>query len=99
MVTNIMFSDRNQSPFLQGPFKSFGTKHIQTECFVPVQGNCTACNGRDDLSDYSSIQSAMKVLMFTETENWEISKLLAAILHMGNLRFEGLTAPDSWITE
>lgn len=31
----------------------------------------------------------MKVLMFTETENWEISKLLAAILHMGNLRFEG----------
>lgn len=27
--------------------------------------------------------------MFTETENWEISKLLAAILHMGNLRFEG----------
>lgn len=32
----------------------------------------------------------MKVLMFTETENWEISKLLAAILHMGNLRFEGM---------
>ena len=28
--------------------------------------------------------------MFTETENWEISKLLAAILHMGNLRFQGL---------
>lgn len=57
---------------------------------LPVQGKCTACDGRDDLSDYSSIQSAMKVLMFTETENWEISKLLAAILHMGNLRFQGL---------
>ncbi|XP_056909520.1 unconventional myosin-VIIa isoform X1 [Takifugu flavidus] len=54
-------------------------------------GNCTACDGRDDLRDYSSIQSAMKVLMFTETENWEISKLLAAILHMGNLRFEART--------
>ncbi|TNN61982.1 Unconventional myosin-VIIa [Liparis tanakae] len=54
-----------------------------------TMGNCTACDGRDDLSDYSSILSAMKVLMFTETENWEISKLLAAILHMGNLRFEG----------
>lgn len=59
--------------------------------FLPVQGNCTACDGRDDLRDYSSIQSAMKVLMFTETESWEISKLLAAILHMGNLRFEGPT--------
>lgn len=63
------------------------------DCLLPVQGKCTACDGRDDLSDYSSIQSAMKVLMFTETESWEISKLLAAILHMGNLRFEGLELP------
>uniref|UniRef100_A0A8C5C3V0 Myosin VIIA n=1 Tax=Gadus morhua TaxID=8049 RepID=A0A8C5C3V0_GADMO len=54
-----------------------------------TMGNCTQCEGRDDLNDYSSIQSAMKVLMFTETENWEISKLLAAILHMGNLGFDG----------
>uniref|UniRef100_A0AAQ5Z6M6 Myosin VIIAa n=1 Tax=Amphiprion ocellaris TaxID=80972 RepID=A0AAQ5Z6M6_AMPOC len=30
-----------------------------------------------------------QVLMFTDKENWEISKLLAAILHMGNLRYEG----------
>ncbi|CAB1316642.1 unnamed protein product [Coregonus sp. 'balchen'] len=55
------------------------------------RGNCTKCDGRDDLKDYSSILSAMKVLMFTETENWEISKLLAAILHMGNLRYEAHT--------
>jgi len=54
-----------------------------------LQGNCTECDGRNDLREYSSILSAMKVLMFTETESWEISKLLAAILHMGNLRFEG----------
>ncbi|KAK6322586.1 hypothetical protein J4Q44_G00073780 [Coregonus suidteri] len=51
-------------------------------------GNCTKCNSRDDLKEYSSILLAMKVLMFTEIENWEISKLLAAILHMGNLRYE-----------
>ncbi|XP_068600827.1 unconventional myosin-VIIa-like [Brachionichthys hirsutus] len=56
-----------------------------------TMGNCTVCDGRDDLMDYSSILLAMKVLMFTETENWEISKLLAAILHMGNLRFEART--------
>uniref|UniRef100_A0A8C4ZE72 Myosin VIIA n=1 Tax=Gadus morhua TaxID=8049 RepID=A0A8C4ZE72_GADMO len=56
-----------------------------------TMGNCTQCEGRDDLNDYSSIQSAMKVLMFTETENWEISKLLAAILHMGNLGFDART--------
>ncbi|XP_048023383.1 unconventional myosin-VIIa [Megalobrama amblycephala] len=56
-----------------------------------TMGNCTVCEGRDDLKEYSSILSAMKVLMFTDTENWEISKLLAAILHMGNLRFEART--------
>ncbi|KAM4590632.1 myosin VIIAa isoform 2-T2 [Fundulus diaphanus] len=54
-------------------------------------GKCTVCDGRDDLKEYSNIRSAMKVLMFTEKENWEISKLLAAILHMGNLRYEART--------
>ncbi|KAJ8280450.1 hypothetical protein GJAV_G00054700 [Gymnothorax javanicus] len=54
-------------------------------------GNCTVCDGRDDQKEYSNIRSAMKVLMFTDTENWEISKLLAAILHMGNLRYEART--------
>uniref|UniRef100_A0A8C4EBN6 Myosin VIIAa n=1 Tax=Dicentrarchus labrax TaxID=13489 RepID=A0A8C4EBN6_DICLA len=52
-------------------------------------GKCTVCDGRDDMKEYSNIRSAMKVLMFTDKENWEISKLLAAILHMGNLRYEG----------
>ncbi|XP_073791408.1 unconventional myosin-VIIa isoform X3 [Danio rerio] len=56
-----------------------------------TMGNCTVCEGRDDMKEYSSILSAMKILMFTETEYWEISKLLAAILHMGNLRFEART--------
>lgn len=35
----------------------------------------------------------MKVLLFTDTENWEISKLLAAILHLGNLQYEGERGP------
>lgn len=35
------------------------------------------------------IFSLPQVLMFTDKENWEISKLLAAILHMGNLRYDG----------
>ncbi|KAM4047644.1 LOW QUALITY PROTEIN: unconventional myosin-VIIa [Anomaloglossus baeobatrachus] len=51
-------------------------------------GHCTTCDGRDDSKEYANIRSAMKVLMFTDTENWEISRLLAAILHLGNLRYE-----------
>ncbi|KAL0994634.1 hypothetical protein UPYG_G00125160 [Umbra pygmaea] len=61
---------------------------LATDYSYLTMGNCTTCDGRDDLQDYSSILSAMKVLMFTDTENWEISKLLAAILHMGNLRYQ-----------
>ncbi|XP_034384721.1 myosin VIIAa [Cyclopterus lumpus] len=56
-----------------------------------TMGNCTMCDGRDDMKEYSNIRSAMKVLMFTDKENWEISKLLAAILHMGNIRYEART--------
>ncbi|CAG5870200.1 unnamed protein product [Menidia menidia] len=64
---------------------------LATDYIYLTMGNCTECDGRNDLSEYSSILSAMKVLMFTETESWEISKLLASILHMGNLRFEART--------
>ncbi|KAI1903181.1 hypothetical protein AGOR_G00024570 [Albula goreensis] len=56
-----------------------------------TMGNCTTCDGRDDLKEYSNILSAMKVLMFTETENWEITKLLASILHMGNMHYRART--------
>ncbi|XP_031734564.1 myosin VIIAa isoform X2 [Anarrhichthys ocellatus] len=56
-----------------------------------TMGKCIVCDGRDDMKEYSNIRSAMKVLMFTDKENWEITKLLAAILHMGNLRYEART--------
>lgn len=31
----------------------------------------------------------MKILMFKEIESWEIFKLLAALLHLGNVSFQG----------
>lgn len=31
----------------------------------------------------------MKILMFSENDSWEIFKLLAAVLHLGNVKFEG----------
>ncbi|XP_068845042.1 unconventional myosin-VIIa isoform X2 [Capricornis sumatraensis] len=56
-----------------------------------AMGNCVTCEGREDSQEYANIRSAMKVLMFTDTENWEISKLLAAVLHLGNLQYEDRT--------
>ncbi|KAM3850264.1 unconventional myosin-VIIb [Diretmus argenteus] len=54
-----------------------------------TMGDCTSCEGRDDIKEYAHFRSALKILMFTENDAWEISKLLAAILHLGNVQFEG----------
>nr|XP_020465549.1 unconventional myosin-VIIa-like [Monopterus albus] len=54
-----------------------------------TMGNCTSCEGRDDVKEYAHFRSALKILMFTENDTWEISKMLAAILHLGNVDFEG----------
>ncbi|XP_071373725.1 unconventional myosin-VIIb [Centroberyx affinis] len=53
-----------------------------------TMGNCTSCEGRDDVKEYAHFRSALKILMFSENDSWEISKLLAAILHLGNVDFE-----------
>lgn len=84
-VSKVFAPIRDQSCIYKA---GFCHKHLLL-CLT-FQGDCTECDGRNDLTDYSSILSAMKVLMFTEKENLEISKLLAAILHMGNMRFEGI---------
>nr|XP_045006124.1 unconventional myosin-VIIb isoform X2 [Jaculus jaculus] len=50
-------------------------------------GNCTPHEGLNDAKDYAHVRSAMKILLFSDSENWDISKLLAAILHLGNVEF------------
>lgn len=54
----------------------------------PLQGSCISCEGRNDAKDYLSIRSAMD-LFFSEADCQDILKLLAAILHLGNISFEG----------
>ncbi|XP_051752922.1 unconventional myosin-VIIa isoform X2 [Ctenopharyngodon idella] len=53
-----------------------------------TMGQCTTCEGRDDIKEYASFRSALKILTFTDNDTWEINKLLAAILHLGNVDFE-----------
>ncbi|KAM7104181.1 unconventional myosin-VIIb isoform 2-T2 [Molossus nigricans] len=52
-----------------------------------TMGNCTSCEGVDDARDYAHVRSALKILMFSDADNWDLSKLLAAILHLGNVEF------------
>uniref|UniRef100_A0A3Q0RF94 Myosin VIIBb n=1 Tax=Amphilophus citrinellus TaxID=61819 RepID=A0A3Q0RF94_AMPCI len=56
-----------------------------------TKGNCITCGGRDDAKSYSRICSALKTLTFTGNQCQEIFKLLAAILHLGNVCFEATT--------
>lgn len=41
----------------------------------------------------------MKVLAFTDEDMWEIFRLLAALLHTGNLKFKGITVQNIDATE
>ncbi|XP_039672113.1 unconventional myosin-VIIb-like [Perca fluviatilis] len=55
------------------------------------KGGHTICEGRDDAKDFKRIRSAMKILTFSESQCQEILKLLAAILHLGNVCFQANT--------
>lgn len=54
------------------------------------QGKCLTCDGRDDAAEFADIRSAMKVLNFSDEEVLNIVRLLAAILHLGNVKYNGL---------
>lgn len=54
-----------------------------------VSGGNIKVEGRDDAQEFASIRSAMKVLMFTEEETWNIFRLLTALLYIGNVRHTG----------
>ncbi|EGD80527.1 myosin-VIIa [Salpingoeca rosetta] len=51
-------------------------------------GDCINLPGVDDREEWGGIRGAMKVLGFTEEEQWNIFRLVAAFLHMGNTEFE-----------
>jgi myosin VIIa len=53
-----------------------------------TSGGVIKCENRNDSNEFMSIRSAMNVLSFTDDEFSEIIKLLATILHMGNLKYK-----------
>ncbi|KOC63304.1 Unconventional myosin-VIIb, partial [Habropoda laboriosa] len=62
-------------------------------------GGSITCEGRDDAAEFADIRSAMKVLLFSDAEIWEILKLLAALLHMGNVKYRATVVDNLDATE
>ncbi|XP_077514551.1 unconventional myosin-VIIa ck isoform X2 [Amblyomma americanum] len=53
-----------------------------------TQGGSITCEGRDDAAEFADIRSAMKVLMFSDHEIWDILKILGIVLHLGNIKYK-----------
>lgn len=52
-------------------------------------GSCVSLPNVDDRKDWARILGSFKVLSFDESIQWNIFQLTAAVLHIGNISFEG----------
>jgi len=57
--------------------------------YATFQGGDITCEGRDDAKEFANIRSAMKVLTYTDKEIADILRVLAALLHIGNIKHKG----------
>ncbi|ESO98886.1 hypothetical protein LOTGIDRAFT_213685 [Lottia gigantea] len=64
-----------------------------------IQGRSITCEGRDDAKEFADIRSAMKVLMFKDDEMMEIMKILATLLHIGNVKYNAIELDHIEATE
>ena len=63
------------------------------------QGKTLSADGRDDRADYAEIKDAMKVLMFKDSDIWSTMRVLAALLHIGNIQYAATTVNNIDATE
>ena len=69
--------------------------HIVRNQIISVQGKVIACDGRDDGAEFAEIRGAMKVLEMTDQDIWDVLKVLASILHMGNISYKADDVNDA----
>ena len=55
--------------------------------FFPNEGGQIVIDGKNDAEDFETLQSALQVLSFSTEECETIYKILASILHLGNIYF------------
>ncbi|XP_041973000.1 myosin-VIIa-like [Aricia agestis] len=62
-------------------------------------GRMLTCDGRNDALEFSDIRSAFKVLNFSDDDVWGMFSLLAAILHLGNMKFKAVNVNNMETSE
>lgn len=62
-------------------------------------GGTVTCDSRNDLAEFAKLKAAMKVLSFSEKDVWEIFRILAALLHLGNLKYKSIVVQNIDATE
>lgn len=48
------------------------------------------CHGRNDAQEFADVKAALKILNFSDEDTWNVMKLLAAILHLGNMSYKSV---------
>ncbi|KAL1124416.1 hypothetical protein AAG570_001045 [Ranatra chinensis] len=62
-------------------------------------GSVITCEGRDETQEFEQVKSGLKTLNFSQKDILEIFKLLSAILHLGNLTYNSITADNMEASE
>eukprot|EP00301_Raphidiophrys_heterophryoidea_P005017 c12143_g1_i1.p1 GENE.c12143_g1_i1~~c12143_g1_i1.p1 ORF type:complete len:1493 (+),score=327.31 c12143_g1_i1:156-4634(+) len=63
------------------------------------QSGCTAVPGIDDVADYNAMRKAMQVIGMTEDEQFTVLKMVAGILHLGNVDFDEGAQNNAIVTD
>ena len=67
--------------------------------FYLTQGGTITCEGRNDAKEFAEIRSGMKCLTFSDVDIWEVLKILASLLHLGNIKYKAMTVNNLDATE
>jgi len=77
---------------LLAAFSQLKKQYRLTECrdynYLTTSGTNFIADGIDDVKEFEATQTAMNVLGFTKEEQDMIFRVVSAILHIGNVKFQ-----------
>lgn len=61
-----------------------------TSFIFSLQGGSCVIPGRDDAENFRKVLAAMEIMDFTREEQDTVKKILASVLHIGNVYFKNV---------